>query len=88
MPKLSEFYGIQIILRFAEANHPRAHFHAQYAEHQAVFAIDNLEVLAGYIPQRAYEMVLAWAALHRAELQAAWDAARSGRKPAKIAPLN
>ncbi len=88
MPKLSEFYGIQIILRYAEGNHTRAHFHARYAEFQAVFAMDTLEILAGSLPIRAMEMTLVWATAHRSELHAAWEAARAGRKPEKIQPLS
>ena len=33
-------------------------------------------------------MVFAWAAIHRVELQAAWNELRAGRIPAKIAPLD
>jgi hypothetical protein len=87
MPKLSRFYGIEISIRTREANRPRAHFHAAYGEFEAGIAIDDLAVLAGWLPARALEMVLAWAALHRVELQSAWDTIRAGRVPAKIEPL-
>ena len=87
MPKLSRFYGIEISIRTREANHPRAHFHAAYGEFEASIAMDDAEILAGWLPGRAMEMVLAWAGLHRAELRAAWEAIRAGRLPAKIEPL-
>ena len=87
MPKLSRFYGIEISIRAREANHPRPHFHASYGEHEASIAIDDLAVLAGFLPGRALEMALAWAAIHRDELQAAWDALRGGNIPNKIPPL-
>lgn len=87
MPRLSEFYGIEIAIRYSEARHERAHFHAKYAEFICSIAIDNLAVLAGDLPRRALELTLAWAAMHREELLAAWDAAKRGEKPAKIAPL-
>jgi hypothetical protein len=87
MPKLSRFYGIEISIRAREANHPRPHFHATYAEHAASIAIDNLAPLAGHLPNRALEMVLAWAAIHRDELQAAWDTLQAGQIPNKIPPL-
>jgi hypothetical protein len=32
-------------------------------------------------------MIEEWAAMHRAELFAAWEALRRGEKPARIAPL-
>jgi len=87
MPKLSEFYGIQILMRMREANHPRPHFHAAYGEYLVVIAIDDLGVLAGFLPNRALTMVLDWASIHQGELQEAWDAIRSGQSPAKILPL-
>jgi hypothetical protein len=87
MPTISQFYGIQIMLRTGETNHPRAHFHARYAEHKASIAVDTLEVLAGSLPPRALELRLFWASLHRAELIAGWEALRGGRIPARIEPL-
>jgi len=87
MPTISRFYGIEITLRTGEVNHPRAHFHARYAEHKASIAMDTLEVLAGSLPPRALELTLFWAAMHRSELIAGWEALRGGRTPAKIEPL-
>jgi hypothetical protein len=49
--------------------------------------MDTLEVLAGSLPPRALELTLFWAAMHRAELLAGWEALRNGRTPAKIEPL-
>jgi len=71
----------------SEPNHPRPHFHAKYAEHEASIAMDTLEILAGHLPGRSIEMVLAWAFQHRAELLAAWETIRHGGTPNKIAPL-
>jgi len=87
MPTISNFYGIQVSLRTGETHHPRAHFHIRYAEHKASIAMDTLEVLAGSLPPRALELTLFWAAMHRAELLAGWEALRNGRTPAKIEPL-
>ncbi len=42
MPVVSRFYGIVIRLYFREHGVP--HFHALYGEHNAVFAIDTLEI--------------------------------------------
>ena len=39
VPRLSEFYGIVIYMYFADHNPP--HFHAIYAEHEALIRIDN-----------------------------------------------
>ncbi len=54
MPELARFFGI-VIRMFVEVGEPhhRAHVHAYYQEHAAVFAIDTLEVLGGELPQGA-----------------------------------
>ena len=85
MPELSRFYGISIV--FYPREHPPAHFHAQYGDEEAVFDIATLRILQGYLSNRAKALVLEWAALHRDELLAAWNAIRAGRTPSKIAPL-
>ena len=85
MPELSRFYGIIIVLRYRE--HPPAHFHAKYQEHEASIDMQTLELTAGWLPNKAKALVLEWAAQHQAELLQAWNQARSGIQPAKIAPL-
>jgi hypothetical protein len=63
MPRISEFFGIIIGMYFSD--HMPPHFHAQYAEHAAVFSIESLEVIRGHIPRRARSLVLEWAHMHR-----------------------
>ena len=43
MPRLSEFYGIVIYMYFADHNPP--HFHAIYAEHEALIRIGTCQVV-------------------------------------------
>ena len=87
MPKLSQFFGIDIILRSREDPHVRAHFHARYGDEEVSIAIGTLEILAGKMNRRALALVVEWAILHRPELQAAWDDLKAGRKPRNIEPL-
>jgi hypothetical protein len=87
MPKLSEFYGIEIILRSGENSHFLSHFHAVYGDEEISVAIGTLEILAGKMNRRALALVIEWAIQHRPELQAAWDDLKGGRKPNKIEPL-
>lgn len=88
MPELSRFFGI-IIRMFMEAGvpHHRAHFHAFYQEHAAVFAVDTIECLSGSLPKAQQRLVEAWAEIHRAELQRDWVLLQSGQPPVKIDPL-
>jgi len=88
MPELARFFGI-VIRMFVEVGEPhhRAHFHAYYQEHAAVFAIDTLEVLGGELPKPQQRLVEAWAEIHRAELEQDWALLQSGKPPVKIEPL-
>ena len=73
MPCVSEFFGIAVCMYYND--HAPPHFHAEYAEHEALFMIDTLTVLEGELPRRARALVVEWAALHRAELLANWERA-------------
>ena len=85
MPTLAIFYGIVIQIYWSD--HPLPHFHARYAEYEAQIDIRAMAVLEGSLPRRARSMVLEWTREHQAELLAAWEAARAGKSPVKIAPL-
>jgi len=85
MPRISEFYGIVIAMYYAEHGVP--HFHARYAEQEAVIGIETLEVLAGSLPDQALRLVREWADLHRAELDLDWQRARAAQPLEPIAPL-
>jgi hypothetical protein len=85
MPTLSIFFGIVIQMYWSDHNPP--HFHALYAEHEALIDIQTLEVLRGSLPKRALAMVLEWTQEHQAELLAAWELASRNEQPGKIEPL-
>ncbi len=86
MPKLSEFYGIQIAMW--PNDHGVPHFHARYEGNVVSIAIATLAVLEGGIRPRALVMVRDWASAHRAELLTAWNTIRAGAVPEKIEPLD
>ena len=71
MPVVSRFYGIVIKLYFREHGVP--HFHALYGEHNAVFAIDTLEMIEGDLPNRARRLVKEWAQQYQGELRRMWE---------------
>ena len=85
MPTISLFFGIIIQMYWNE--HAPPHFHAKYGEHDAVIDIQKLEIMEGFLPRRARNLVLDWAELHQAELIANWDLCRAEQQPNKIAPL-
>lgn len=85
MPRVCEFYGIIIFMYYND--HLPSHFHAEYGEHEAVYAIETLEILRGRLPRRAHAMVLEWALARRNELRANWNRGREGAPFHRIQPL-
>jgi hypothetical protein len=83
MPTISRFFAITMYY----ADHMRPHFHAEYAEHMASFAIDTLEVQEGSLPRRQTRLVRRWAAMHERELHENWKRARARRPLTAIPPL-
>ena len=85
MPEISRFYGIVITLYFNDHNPP--HFHVRYAEHLAEVDMQTLEIISGYLPKRAYALVVEWATEHREELVKNWNLAQNQENLNKIKPL-
>jgi hypothetical protein len=84
MPRISQFYGITILMFFGDHNPP--HFHVRYADRKARVALDGT-VLAGDLPRRAARLVLEWAGLHADELAECWERAVNHGPPGTIEPL-
>ena len=68
--------------------HGVAHFHAEYGEHGASYAVSDGSVLGGGLPRRADALVREWAALHRVELLDNWRRAVSHEALTRINPLD
>ena len=85
MPRLSEFYGIVIYMYFADHNPP--HFHAIYAEYEALIHIDDGSTIRGEQPNTAARLVEQWRNLHQDELLANWAVAQVPGALSKIEPL-
>jgi hypothetical protein len=86
MPTISRFYGILIQMYFGD--HVPPHFHALYAEFEALIDIRTLAVLRGELPSRAMALVLEWAQLHRDELMKDWNLCAHNQRPQSILPLS
>jgi hypothetical protein len=85
MPTLSSFYGVLIQMFWHD--HAPPHFHAVYAEYEALVNIRTLTVMEGYLPTRALNMVLEWASQHQEELLEDWELCSTMQMPKKIEPL-
>lgn len=85
MPVISRFLGILIMMYYQEHGIP--HFHVKYAEHKAVFSIEELTLMEGYLPKRVTALVLEWAFEHRQQLLENWWLARSEEPLKFIEPL-
>ena len=84
MPVISRFLGIAIAMLYRDHNPP--HFHAIYGEHEITVTIED-GVVTGRLPRRAQALVLEWLALHRDELRANWERARTGQPLVPVPPL-
>jgi hypothetical protein len=58
--------GVKIYVYANDHNPP--HFHAKYAEHEALLVIQTLEVYAGSLPSNKLKAVRKWAATCQANL--------------------
>jgi hypothetical protein len=85
MPTLSAFYGI--IIQMFWQDHPPPHFHALYAEYEALIDIRTLEVIEGGLPRRALALAREWGREPRDELMEDWELCRQRQTPKTIEPL-
>lgn len=85
MPTISIFYGI--VIQMYSRDHGPPHFHALYAEHEALIDIQELRVLRGSLPRRAMALVLEWASARRNQLTEDWNLCSQLQPPKPIEPL-
>ena len=58
---------------YETGRHQNPHFHARYGEYRASFSMDPPALLAGAMPRRQLNLILAWAELHQQELLDNWN---------------
>lgn len=85
MPRICFFHGISIYMHFSD--HPTAHFHALYAEHEAKIGIASADVVEGWLPPAQLRLVRRWSRLHTEELMDNWEKARARDPLTRIDPL-
>ena len=82
MPEVASFEGIKIL--FYHDDHPPPHFHARYAENEAMIDIETGDIIEGWLPRAQFRKVKIWAAPRRTELRLAWMMCESDLVPEKI----
>ena len=88
MPTISMFYGILVFLYFGDDDHHHTpHLHARYQNDKVSIDIVSGKVLAGQFPEAKLRMLRVWMDIHREELLADWEVAKSGDTPFRIRPL-
>lgn len=87
MPEIARFRGIIIRMFYEFGRHQRPHFHAVYAEYTASFSIDPPALLAGAMPRKPQNLIVAWAELHQEELMEDWELAKQQLPLKKIEGL-
>ena len=85
MPRISQFFCILIYMYYND--HMPLHFHAKWAEHEAIIVIGTKRIYAGSLPKSQLDLVLKWAALHNEELMNNWELARMGKTLNQVNPL-
>jgi len=81
------FLGILIKMNWKDiGQHNEPHFHAYYAEYEAVFNLHG-QLLVGTFPRKQHSYVTAWTYLHEDELAANWRLAVNGEETFRIEPL-
>lgn len=82
---ISRFLGVVVTMNFSD--HASPHFHVRYGEWRAAVTIDPPKLSSGRLPPRAVGFVTEWATLHRDELLANWELARTHQPLRAIEPL-
>ena len=86
MPRISAFFGIVVEMFWREHGPP--HFHATYAEHEAVIDLGSLDIIRGHLPKRAFALVRDWSELNHAALKENWQRCTRLEQPLPIPPLD
>jgi hypothetical protein len=79
VPIIARFYGIIIKMYFKEHGIP--HFHAIYGEYNGIFSIETLEMIEGYLPNRAQKMIKEWGMMYKDELMKLWKTQKFRKLP-------
>jgi hypothetical protein len=88
MPEIARFHGIIIRIFYEFGRHQLPHIHAAHGEYVASYSIDPPALLAGTMPRREQNLIIAWIELHQDELLENWNLISQGIPPNKIEGLS
>jgi hypothetical protein len=88
MAAISMFYGLIIYLyHYDNIRHHIPHIHVKYQGEWAVISILEGEIIEGDLKSDKIKLVQAWILIHKEDLLANWELAKSGQPIFKIEPL-
>ena len=88
MAAISMFYGLIIYLyQFDNIRHHIPHIHVKYQGDWAVFSISEGEIIEGALKSDKVKLVQAWILIHKEDLLADLELAKTGQPLFKIEPL-
>ena len=70
------------------SDHNPPHFHANYADFNAVISILDSSVLSGFLPNKQLKIVLAWSQINQDALMQNWELMKNSKEPKRIKPLS
>lgn len=85
MPRISSFYGIIVWMYWKDHNPP--HIHATYQDFEILINLNDFSIYAGYIPSRAFGLLMEWTSLHHQELLENWELMKLSLPLKNIEPL-
>ena len=81
MPTISQFYGIIIVMYLRNKEHNPPHIHAITQDFDAPFLIENGELMDGYFPPRATQLVREFVRQNREPLKEMWETGQYRKLP-------
>jgi len=88
MSAISMFYGLIVYLyHYDNIRHHIPHIHVKYQEEWALFSIPEGKIIEGKLKRDKIKLVQAWMLIHKEDLLADWELAKSGQTIFKIEPL-
>ena len=81
MPTISHFYGITILMFLPGKEHNPPHIHAVTKDFDAPFLISTGELMSGYFPAKAKQLVKEFIDKNREELIRMWETAEYKKLP-------